>query len=363
LSLDLATNKLDALEARYEQLSAQMLDPAVISDNRQYQQVNKAWSDLGPVVSAYRDYRRVLTELSDSEAMLDDAEMRELAEAEIERLRPERDELMERLKVLLLPKDPNDDKNIIVEIRPAAGGEEAALFAGELFRMYGRYAERRGWKVEVLNLQETGIGGVNDVVISIVATGAYSQLKFESGVHRVQRVPATESGGRIHTSTATVAVLPEAEEVEVDINPNDISMDVYHASSAGGQNVQKVATAIRIVHKPTGIVVTCQDERSQLQNKEKAMRLLRAKLYEREQEIANSARVEARRSQVGSGDRSEKIRTYNFPDGRVTDHRINFTVWNVPGVLDGDIQPFIDRLVAADQAEKLRAESEAAVTS
>jgi peptide chain release factor 1 len=363
MSLEQAASKLDALESRYEQFSAQMLDPVVTADIRQYHQVNKAWSDLAPLVTAYRDYKRVLSEISDSEALLNDSEMRDMAEAELESLRPKREELEKRLKLLLLPKDPNDDKNVIVEIRPAAGGEEAALFAAELFRMYGRYAERRGWKVEILNIQETGIGGVNDAVMSIIANGAYSQLKFESGVHRVQRVPATESGGRIHTSTVTVAVLPEAEEVEVEINPNDINMDVYHSSSAGGQNVQKVATAIRIVHKPTGIVVTCQDERSQLQNKEKAFRMLRAKLYDREQEISTNARADARRSQIGSGDRSEKIRTYNFPQGRVTDHRIGFDVYNLPEVLNGDLQPFIDRLVAADQAEKLRAESEAAVAA
>jgi peptide chain release factor 1 len=363
MSLEQARTKLEALEARYEQLGAQMLDPGVIADIKQYHQVNKAWSDLEPLVTTYREVKRIEAEIADAEALLEDAEMREMAEAELETLRPKFDALEQQLKVLLLPKDPNDSKNVIVEIRPGAGGEEAALFAAELFRMYGRYAERRGWKVEVLNFQDTGIGGVTDAVMSIIANGAFSQLKFESGVHRVQRVPATESGGRIHTSTATVAVLPEAEDVDVEINPNDVEIQISHSSSAGGQNVQKVATAIRMVHKPTGIVVQCQDERSQLQNKEKAFRQLRAKLLERETEAADANRSEARRSQVGSGDRSEKIRTYNFPDGRVTDHRINFTVWNVPAVLDGDIQPFIDRLVAADQAEKLRAESEAAVAS
>ncbi len=362
MSLEQAQNKLDALEARFEQLGAQMLDPNITSDIKQYHQVNKAWSDLEPLVTIYREYRRALQQIEESEELLNDSEMRDLAEGELQKLRPLRDDLEQQLKLLLLPNNPNDTKNVIVEIRPAAGGEEAALFAGELFRMYSRYAERRGWKVEIMNFQDTGIGGFTDVVISILGSGAFSQLKFESGVHRVQRVPATESSGRIHTSTATVAVLPEAEEVEVEINPGDVEIQISHSSSAGGQNVQKVATAIRMIHKPTGIVVQCQDERSQFQNKEKAYRQLRAKLYERELNISNSNRTEARRSQVGTGDRSEKIRTYNFPDGRVTDHRINFTVWNVPAVLDGEIQPFIDRLVAADQADKLRAESEASVS-
>jgi peptide chain release factor 1 len=358
MSLELAIPKLNALEARYEQMGQQMLEPGITSDIQQYRQISKAWSDLEEVVTAYREYRDALREISESETMVDDAEMRELALEELERLRPRCIELEERLRVLLLPKDPNDDKNVIVEIRPAAGGDEAALFCGDLFRMYSRYAERQGWKQELLSAQETGIGGFSDVVMSIEARGAYSQLKFESGVHRVQRVPATESGGRIHTSTATVAVLPEAEDVEVEVNQNDIEMDVYHSSSAGGQNVQKVATAIRILHKPTGIVVTCQDERSQFQNKEKAFRMLRAKLLEREQQAQYAERSEARRTQVGTGDRSEKIRTYNYPDGRVTDHRIGLTIHNIPGILDGGIQPFIDALVASDQAEKLKLQSE-----
>lgn len=358
MSLEQAQQKLDALEARYEQLSAQMLDPAVIGDNKKYQQVNKAWSDLEPLVMLYRDYRKTIQQIEEAEEMLSDVEMRELALADLDILRPKRVDLEAQLKVMLLPKDPNDAKDVILEIRPAAGGEEAALFSGDLFRMYTRYAERRGWKVDIIDSHETGIGGFNDVVISIQGQGAYSQLKFESGVHRVQRVPSTESGGRIHTSTSTVAVLPEAEEVEVDVNPNDLEWDVYHSSSAGGQNVQKVATAIRITHKPTGIVVTCQDERSQLKNKEKAMRVLRTRLLEREQAAATTARTESRRSQIGSGDRSEKIRTYNFPDGRVTDHRIGKTVYNIPAILDGEIQDFIDALVASDQADRLREESE-----
>ncbi len=360
MSLDLARKKLDDLEARYEELGQKMADPEVTGDHQLYNQTNKAWSDLEPIVTAYRAYQDVERQIAESESLLGDAEMRELAEADLGELRPKLEELESAIRVLLLPKDPNDDRNVMLEIRCAAGGEESALFAGDLFRMYSRYAERRGWKMEIMNAQETGIGGFTDVVMSIQAKGAYSQLKFESGVHRVQRVPATESGGRIHTSTATVAVLPEAEDVEVEINPNDIEMDVYHSSSAGGQNVQKVATAIRILHKPTGIVVTCQDERSQLQNKEKATRMLRARLYERELELQTAERTQARRSQVGSGDRSEKIRTYNFPDGRVTDHRIGLQIFNIPQVLDGGIQPFLDALVAADQAERMRASSDEA---
>jgi len=354
LSLDVALARLDELEREYDELERRMADPAVVADPPQYRQVSKAWSDLQEIVGVYREYRTVEKELEEAQGLLADLDMRDLAEEEVEHLNTRLQELEGKLQLLLLPKDPNDDKSVIVEIRPAAGGEEAALFAGDLFRMYSRYAERRNWKVEVLNAQETGIGGYSDVVMAIEGRGAYSQLKFESGVHRVQRVPATESSGRIHTSTATVAVLPEMEEVEVEINPRDIEVDVYHSSSAGGQNVQKVATAIRILHKPTGLVVTCEDERSQLQNREKAMRMLRVRLYEREMEAQRNARTEARRSQVGTGDRSEKIRTYNFPDGRVTDHRIGLTIHNVPAVLDGNIQPFIDALIAADQAEKLK---------
>ena len=357
MALGPAQKKLEELEARYEDLGRQMLDPEVLGDIRRYQQIHKSWSDLTEIVETYRAYRRADQELCEAEALVDDPELRELALADVERLRPERQRLEELLTRLLLPRDPNDDKNVIMEIRPAAGGEEAALFAGDLMRLYLRYAERRGWKVEVLNAQETGIGGFSDVTLSVQGKGAYSQLKFESGVHRVQRVPATESSGRIHTSTATVAVLPEAEEVEVEVNPNDLEIDVYHSSSAGGQNVQKVATAIRMTHKPTGIVVTCQDERSQLQNREKALRMLRTRLYEREMQAQVSARTEVRRSQVGSGDRSEKIRTYNFPDGRVTDHRTGLTIHNINAIMDGDIQPFIDALVMADQAERLRTEA------
>ncbi len=359
MSLEQARPKLDQLEARYEDLARQMLDPQVIADVQQYRRVSKAWADLEDVVAAYREFKRVEREIAQAEELLQDPEMEDLAQEELTELRGKLQQLEDRIRLLLLPKDPNDERNVIVEIRPAAGGEEAALFAGDLLRMYLRYAERNGWKVEILNAQETGIGGFSDVVLSIQGRGAYSRLKFESGVHRVQRVPATESSGRIHTSTATVAVLPEVEDVEVEINPNDIEMDVYHSSSAGGQNVQKVATAIRLLHKPTGIVVTCQDERSQLQNKEKAFRMLRARLYQLQQQALLNERTEARRAQVGTGDRSEKIRTYNFPDGRVTDHRIHLTVYNLPEVLDGDIEPFVQALITADQAERLREASNA----
>lgn len=355
MSLDVALQRLRELEQQYDELERRMADPDVAADREQYRQISKSWSDLSDLVQTFRTYKEIEAELRGAEELLADPDMRDLAEAEISELRERLGEAENRLRVLLLPKDPNDDRNVIVEIRPAAGGEEAALFAGELFRMYARYAEKRNWKVEVLTATETGIGGFADVVMAIQAQGAYSQLKFESGVHRVQRVPATESSGRIHTSTVTVAVLPEMDDVEVEVNPKDIEMDIFHSSSAGGQNVQKVATAIRVQHKPTGIIVTCEDERSQLQNREKAMRMLRAKLYERELEVQQNARTEARRSQIGTGDRSEKIRTYNFPDGRVTDHRIGLTIHNVSGVLEGGLQPFIEALVAADQAEKLSA--------
>jgi peptide chain release factor 1 len=358
VSLENAKQKLDDLEMRYEQLGEQMLDPAVGADVQKFRQVNKAWTELASLVNLYRDYKRAVQEIAEAEDLLSDPEMKELAQAELGPLKTRRDDFEAQITLMLLPKDPNDDKNIIMEIKPAAGGEEAALFAGELFRLYTRYAERRGWKVEIMNTQETGIGGYSDVVISIQGQGAYSQLKYESGVHRVQRVPATESGGRIHTSTVTVAVMPEAEEVEVELNQNDIEMDVYHSSSAGGQNVQKVATAIRILHKPTGIVVTCQDERSQFQNKEKAFRMLRARLYEQQVAAQVSDRAETKRSQVGSGDRSEKIRTYNFPDGRVSDHRVGLTIYNIPQILDGGIQPFVDALATAEQADRMREGSE-----
>ncbi len=354
MSWEHAKHKLEELETTYEEIERKLADPQVTADLQQYRHLSKSYSDLTEIVSTYRELKQVVESLEEAESLLHDEEMGQLAQAEVDELRPRLEEVSERLKVLLLPKDPNDEKNVLVEIRAGTGGEEAALFAGDLFRMYCRYAERRGWKFDILSVQETGIGGYKEVVLSIEGSGAYSQLKYESGVHRVQRVPVTEASGRIHTSAATVAVLPEAEEVEVDMSPNDIEMDVYHSSSAGGQNVQKVATAIRVLHKPSGIVVTCQDERSQLQNKEKAMRMLRARLYDIQQQQQQAEITATRRSQIGTGDRSEKVRTYNFPDGRVTDHRVGLTIYNISVVLDGGLQPFIDTLATADQAEKMR---------
>jgi peptide chain release factor 1 len=340
-----AQAKLEDIERRYDEIIAQINDPEFSSDYQRYMQAAKAKGDIEDVALAFKQYKRVQEDIPVAEEM----GMTE----ELEEFKRERDETEQTLRRLLLPKDPNDERNVIVEIRAAAGGEEAKLFAAELFRMYTRYAERRRWKTEVLNIQETGIGGVHEVTFEIEGKGAYSQLKFEGGVHRVQRVPVTESSGRIQTSTVTVAVMPEAEEVDVQLNESDIKEDVYHSSSAGGQNVQKVATAIRLTHIPTGIVVTCQDERSQLQNKIKARNVLRTRLYEIQLEQAADSAAGARRAQVGSGERSEKIRTYNFPDGRVTDHRVGHTIHNVPAVLDGDIQAFIDALNLQDQADKM----------
>lgn len=356
MSLEQAGSKLAEIEKRYDELVAQLNDPEVCSDHKRYMQVAKSKNEMEDVAVAYKEYRRIVEDIPVAEEMCGGTEGDERAMAidELETLKRQKEEMEEKIRLLLLPKDPNDEKNVIVEIRAAAGGEEAKLFAGELFRMYSRYAERRKWKSELIDLQETGIGGVQEVTFEIHGQGAYSQLKFEGGVHRVQRVPVTESSGRIQTSTVTVAVLPEVDEVDVELDEKDIKEDVYHSSSAGGQNVQKVATAIRLTHIPTGLVVQCQDERSQLQNKIKARNVLRARLYEMQLQQSNAAMAGARRSQVGTGERSEKIRTYNFPDGRVTDHRINFDIFNVPRVLDGDIQDFIDRLIMADQAEKMR---------
>ncbi len=347
-------SRLEEVEKRFEQIEQALADPQVASDPKELQRLGKAHAELQPIVQAFREYKTILKRIEEAESLLDDPEMHDLAQEELDTLKQQKEQQEHQLRLMLLPKDPNDERNVLLEIRAGTGGEEAALFAAELARMYMRYAERRGWKYEVLDVQETGIGGYKEAVILIEGKGAYSALKYESGVHRVQRVPVTESSGRIHTSAATVAVLPEADEVEVEINPEDLEIDTFRAGSAGGQHMQKNETAVRILHKPTGIVVACQDERSQLQNREKAMRMLRTRLYDLQQQQMEAERTAARKSQVGTGDRSEKIRTYNFPQGRVTDHRIGLTIYNLQEILDGDIQPFVDALIAEDQARKLQ---------
>jgi peptide chain release factor 1 len=353
-------DKLQDIERKFEAVEADFNNIAIVSNPKEMQRLGKLRAELEPIVTATREYRKVMDDLSQAEEMLNDPEMKELALEEIEPLRTKRGEYEEKLKMMLVPKDPNDDKAVIVEVRPAAGGDEAALFANELFRMYTRWCERRRWKVEIIEHEETGIGGLDRVVFKIDAVGAFSQLKFESGVHRVQRVPATESQGRIHTSTATVAVLPEAEEVDVNIDPKDLEISTFCSSSAGGQHMQKNETAIRIIHKPTGTVVTCQDERSQAQNKLRAMEVLRAKILQLEMEKASAERAGMRKGQIGTGDRSEKIRTYHFPESRITDHRIKLTVHNMNTFMDGDIQTMLDALIQDDQARKLAESDEAA---
>lgn len=352
---DTLLDKLAGIEARYDELERMISDPANVNDYEKIAELAQERAEIEDIVSATRTYRQTLHELDEARALLDDPDMAELAEQEITALEARQKALEDQLRSMLLPRDPRDEKNVIVEIRAGAGGDEAGLFAAELFRMYTRYAENHHWKTEVISANETGVGGYKEIIFTVKGKGAYSRLKYESGVHRVQRVPVTESQGRIHTSTATVAVLAEIDEVEIEINPNDLRIDTYRSAGAGGQNVQKNETAIRIHHLPTGLIVSCQDERSQLQNKQRAMAILRAKLYDMEQERLRSAQEAARRSQVGTGERSEKIRTYNFPQNRVTDHRIGLTVYNLPAVLEGELDQFIDELATREQAERLQA--------
>ena len=352
--------KLDDVEKRYEELTVQISDPEVISKTNEWQKLMKEHSDMTPIVEKYREYKRVKQNYEEALEMMkeEDQEMRALAETEMLESKEKMHSLEEELKLLLIPKDPDDDKNVICEIRAGAGGEEAALFAGTLFRMYSMYAEKKHWKLEILNENETGLGGYKEVSFMVTGKGVYSRLKFESGVHRVQRVPDTESSGRIHTSTATVAVLPVVEDVEIEINPSDIKMDVYRASGAGGQHVNKTSSAVRLTHIPTGIVAECQTERSQLQNREYAMRLLRSRLYEMEKQKRDSELANERKSQVGSGDRSEKIRTYNYPQGRITDHRIGLSIFQMEDFLNGNLDEMLDSLIAADRAERFKGNEE-----
>ena len=349
-------DRLVSIEERYEEILHLLADPAVVSDQKEFTKLMKEQSSLAPIAAAYRKYKNAKQTIEDSLEFLDeesDEEIRELAKEELSEAKKEVEELEQELKILLLPRDENDDKNVVVEIRAGAGGDEAALFAAELYRMYNRYAERNGWKAELVSVNEMGIGGMKEVVFMINGQGAYSKLKYESGVHRVQRVPVTESGGRIHTSTATVAVMPEAEDVDVEIDMNDCKFDVFRASGNGGQCVNTTDSAVRLTHIPTGIVISCQDEKSQLKNKDKALKVLKARLYDLELQKKQAAESAERRSQIGTGDRSEKIKTYNFPQGRVTDHRIGFTTYRLESVLDGDIFELIDNCIAADQAAKL----------
>lgn len=347
---------LEDIIIRFQEILDELNEPSVVNDQARFRKLMKEQTDMAPIVEKYKEYKSAKEGIEESLVLLDeetDEEMREMAKEELSDCKEKLAQAEQELKILLLPKDPNDEKNVIVEIRGGAGGDEAALFAAELFRMYSRYSERNRWKVDMMNLNENGLGGFKEVIFMINGSGAYSKLKYESGVHRVQRIPVTESGGRIHTSTVTVAIMPEAEEVDVQIDMNDCKFDVFRSSGNGGQSVNTTDSAVRLTHLPTGIVISCQDEKSQLKNKDKALKVLRSKLYEMEQEKAHDAEAQARKSQVGTGDRSEKIRTYNFPQGRVTDHRIKFTSHRLGDILDGDLFEVIDNLNAADQAAKL----------
>ena len=353
--------KIEELERRYEEIQAELSAPEVVNDQARFRKLMKEQTDMGSIVNKYREYKEVKKTIDESLELLDsenDPEMRELIKEELSMSKQRIPEIENELKILLLPKDPNDEKNVVVEIRGGAGGDEAALFAAELYRMYSKYADSQRWKIELVSVNESGIGGFKEVIFMVNGKGAYSRLKYESGVHRVQRIPVTESGGRIHTSTATVAIMPEAEEVEVNLDLNDCKFDVFRASGNGGQCVNTTDSAVRLTHIPTGIVISCQDEKSQLKNRDKALRVLRAKLYELELEKAHDAEAEAKRSQVGTGDRSEKIRTYNFPQSRCTDHRIKLTLYTLEDVMNGNLDQLIDSLTAADQAAKLLKMSE-----
>ena len=350
--------KLESVKKRYEELTLQISDPSVIANNIEWQKLVKEHSSIEDVVLKYNEYRKTENDMQEAKEMMNDPELKDLAEEEYYSSKESLAKIEEELKVLLIPKDPNDDKSVICEIRGGAGGEEAALFAGTLFRMYGMYAERKHWKIEILNENATELGGYKEISFMVTGKGVYSRLKFESGVHRVQRVPDTESSGRIHTSTATVAVLPVVEDVEIEINPADIKMEVFRSSGAGGQHINKTSSAVRLIHIPTGLVAECQTQRSQLQNREYAMNLLKSRLYEIEKNKQDSEIANARKSQVGSGDRSEKIRTYNYPQGRITDHRIGMNIYQFENFLNGDLDELIDNLTAADRAEKLKGDEE-----
>ncbi|ARO20962.1 peptide chain release factor 1 [Bacillus anthracis] len=351
-------DRLQAVENRYEKLNELLSDPEVISDTNKLREYSKEQSDIQETVEVYREYKDVREQLKDAKAMLEDkldAEMREMVKEEVSELESQEKTLSERLKILLVPKDPNDDKNVIVEVRGAAGGDEAALFAGDLYRMYSRYAEVQGWKTEIIEASYTELGGYKEIIFMINGKGAFAKLKFENGAHRVQRVPETESGGRIHTSTATVAVLPEAEEVEIDIHEKDVRVDTFASSGPGGQSVNTTMSAVRLTHLPTGVVVSCQDEKSQIKNKEKAMKVLRARVYDKFRQEAQAEYDQNRKQAVGTGDRSERIRTYNFPQNRVTDHRIGLTIQKLDQILQGKLDDFINALVMEDQAQRMEA--------